>query len=129
MQFTLRCSSGQTVQSGARLTDSIGTLMLSVQRETGIHAATQRLVFAGTALTATDTIDKTPLVNGSTIFVLLLGLYFLMKDLSRASKHCLMCDKDGAVIRFRKLSADRFHLFLSVRGAESCTPLFALWLS
>lgn len=44
--------------------------MLSVQRETGIHAATQRLVFAGTALTATDTIDKTPLVNGSTIFVL-----------------------------------------------------------
>tara|TARA_B110001452_G_scaffold229694_2_gene205681 strand:+ start:629 stop:2131 length:1503 start_codon:yes stop_codon:yes gene_type:complete len=70
MQFSLRCSSGQTVAASARLTDSIGTLMLAVQRETGIHAAMQRLVFAGTALTATDTIDSTPLVNGSTIFVL-----------------------------------------------------------
>jgi hypothetical protein len=52
------------------------------------------------------------LLFGATIGVLLLGLRFLSKDLQRASKHPLMCDRKGVVIQFKKLRPDCFHLFL-----------------
>jgi hypothetical protein len=53
------------------------------------------------------------LLFGATIGVLLLGTYFLAKDIAQSRKHSLMCDDKGAVISFRKLGVDAFHLFLS----------------
>jgi hypothetical protein len=53
------------------------------------------------------------LLFGATIGVLLIGAYFLAKDIAQSRQHFLMCDDKGAVIRFRKLGLEAFHLFLS----------------
>jgi hypothetical protein len=53
------------------------------------------------------------LLFGATMSVLVLGVYFLAKDIAQSRKHSLMCDDSGAVIQFRKLAANAFHLFLS----------------
>jgi hypothetical protein len=75
--------------------------------------------------------DKTlilVLLFGATICVLVLGACFLIKDLARARKHVLMGDTTGAAIRFKKLTAERFHLFLSVCTLSlSLAPSLALF--
>jgi len=69
MKLTFRCFDGSSHTIEAQKTTTIAELKASVQRLTGIHKVSQRLVFAGSTL-AGDTLGTTPLVDGCTVFVL-----------------------------------------------------------
>lgn len=70
MKLTFRCFDGGCHSTEVDPNLKIGELKHTVQRLTGIHKLSQRLVFAGSTLADADSLSATSLADGCTIFVL-----------------------------------------------------------
>lgn len=70
LNLTARVFDGRCVTAGVQSTERVAVLKSTLERLTGIHKATQRLVFAGNTLKDDDIVATTTLVDGATLFML-----------------------------------------------------------
>ena len=75
LSLNVRCFDGRSVVVRTQSADKVAEVKVRLQDATGIHRATQRLVFAGATLKDEDTIGSTALIDGSTLFMLALKTF------------------------------------------------------
>ena len=71
--FTIHCKcfDGKSLPLQVEPSDTIGAIKSRIEVRTGMHVATQRIMFSGTTYKDDDLVGATPLCDGATVFVLL----------------------------------------------------------
>lgn len=75
LNLSVRCFDGRNVCVTESASATVSTFKRSLQRLTGIHTATQRLIFAGATLKDEVTLGSTALVDGALIFMVALKVF------------------------------------------------------